>query len=450
MTGCVAKIVQFSSNWNNSLNAGVSYRNANNTPSNSNRNISAHRELRNNAISEQQRNQICTADEHKTKEPPCISIQMENVHGSSKNMKRVGNLFEKIIDIDNLKLAHKNAMKGKTYYQDVKMVDRDPDQFLWRLHDSLKNKTFTTSPYVTKQIYEPKPRLIYKLPYFPDRIVHHAIMNILQPIWDKTFIYDLYSAIPGKGLHAGSYRLRQFMRDKENTRYCLKFDVSKFYPSINHDILMEKIRKKIKCKDTLWLLEEIVRSPGGNTNTPIGNYLSQYFSNIYMSEFDHWVKEEKQMRYYIRYCDDGVILHENKPTLRELQIEITEYLQENLNLTLNPKTRVIDVDKQGIDFLGYRCFRNFILLRKQSALNFKRKIRYIETHQVAPSFTMCSIMSSIGWLKHSDSHNLLSKFVFNSPVIIRKVDAASHFLQCENPLAKHMEANGARIYNLSS
>jgi retron-type reverse transcriptase len=365
-------------------------------------------------------------------------------------MKRLGNLFEKIIDIDNLKLAHKNARKGKTYYQDVKMVDSDPDRFLWQLHDSLKNKTFTTSSYVTKQIYEPKSRLIYKLPYFPDRIVHHAVMNVLQPVWDKTFIYDLYSAIPGKGIHAGSYRLRQFMGDKENTRYCLKFDVSKFYPSINHDILMEKIRKKIRCKDTLWLLENVVRSPGGNTNTPIGNYLSQYFSNIYLSDFDHWIKEEKRMRYYIRYCDDGVILHKDKGALKELGIEIEEYLREKLSLTLNPKTGIIDVDKQGIDFLGYRCFRNCILLRKQSALNFKRKIRYIETHPADPSFTVCSIMSSIGWLKHSDSHNLLSKFIFNNPVIIQKVESASQFLQYQNPLAKYTEGKNARIYNLSS
>ena len=442
--------MQFSSNWNNGLNAGVRYRNANNTPSNSNRNISAHLELRNNAISEQQRNQICTADEHKTKERPCISIPMENVHGSSKNMKRAGNLFEKIIDIDNLKLAHKNARKGKTYYRDVKMVDSDPDQFILQLHDSLKNKTFTTSPYVTKQIYEPKPRLIYKLPYFPDRIVHHAVMNVLQPIWDKTFIYDLYSAIPGKGLHAGSYRLRQFMRDKENTRYCLKFDISKFYPSINHDILVGKIRKKIKCKDTLWLLENVVRSPGGNTNTPIGNYLSQYFSNIYMSYFDHWIKEEKQMHYYIRYCDDGVILHKDKGTLKELGIEIEEHLLEKLSLTLNPKTSIIDVDKQGIDFLGYRCFRNCILLRKRSALNFKRKIRYIETRPVSPSFTICSIMSSIGWLKHSDSYNLLNKFVFKNPTIIQKADAASNTLQCKNPLSKNTGGKNVRIYNTPS
>lgn len=363
-------------------------------------------------------------------------------------MKRYGNLFEKIIDVDNLRLAHKNARRGKTYYQDVKIVDNDLDKFLWQLHDSLKNKTFSTSEYTTKQIYEPKPRLIYKLPYFPDRIVHHAIMNVLQPIWDKTFIYDLYSAIPGKGLHAGSYRLRQFMKNKEDTRYCLKFDVSKFYPSINHDILLEKIRKKIKCKDTNWLLEEIVRSPGGNTNTPIGNYLSQYFSNIYLSDFDHWIKEEKRMKYYIRYCDDGVILHKEKEILGELSIEIKRYFMDRLNLTLNPKTCIINVDKHGIDFLGYRCFRDFILLRKQSTLNFKRKIRYIETHQTAPSFTICSVMSSIGWLKHSDSYNLLNKFVFKNLDILKKIDSSSKYLNCNNPIKKYIEANRVRIHNI--
>lgn len=442
------RIVQFSSNWNNSLNAGVSYQNANNNPSNSNRNISTHLELRKNAISEQQYNQICTTDEHTTKGLPCISIQMENVHGSSIIMKRYGNLFEEIIDIDNLRRAHKNARNGKTYYQDVKMVDNDLDKFLWQLHDALKNKTFSTSDYTTKQIYEPKPRLIYKLPYFPDRIVHHAVMNVLQPIWNKTFIYDLYSAIPGKGIHAGSYRLRQFMKNKEDTRYCLKFDVSQFYPNINHDILLEKIHKKIKCNDTNWLLEEIVRSPGGNTNTPIGNYLSQYFSNIYLSDFDHWIKEEKRMKYYIRYCDDGVILHNEKEILMELSIEIKKYFMDRLNLTLNPKTCIINVDRHGIDFLGYRCFRNFILLRKQSALNFRRKIRYLGTHQTTPSFTICSVMSSIGWLKHSDSYNLLNKFVFKNHDIIQKINNSSKYLNCNNPLTKYMEANRVRIHNI--
>jgi retron-type reverse transcriptase len=361
-------------------------------------------------------------------------------------MKRCGNLFSQIIDIENLKLAHKNARTGKTYYTDVKMVDRDPDRFLWDLHDSLKNRTFRTSPYVTKKIYEPKKRLIYKLPYYPDRIVHHAIMNILQPIWNKTFIYDLYSAIPKKGLHAGSYRLRQFMRDKANTRYCLKFDVSKFYPSINHDILIEMIRKKIKCKDTLWLLEEIIRSPGGNTNTPIGNYLSQYFSNIYLSDFDHWIKEKKHMRYYIRYCDDGVILHGNKKILLKLYADINNYLSDKLKLTLNPKTKIIDVDKQGIDFLGYRCFRGYTLLRKQSALKFKKRIKEIENNSLDNDFVVNSIMSYIGWLSHCDSHNLLFKYIFENDIVLSKLETASEKLKIKNPLIIKYGGDHGRIY----
>ena len=364
-------------------------------------------------------------------------------------MKRYGNLFSQIIDIDNLKLAHKNARKGKTHYTDVKMVDSDPDRFLWTLHNSLKNKTFKTSPYVTKQIYEPKPRIIYKLPYYPDRIVHHAIMNILQPIWDKTFIYDVYSAIPGKGLHAGSYRLRQFMKNKENTRYCLKFDISKFYPSINHDLLIGMLHGKIKCKDALWLLEEIVRSPGGNENVPIGNYLSQYFSNIYLSEFDHWIKEKQHMRYYIRYCDDGVILHGNKNTLLKLYADIDNYLSDKLKLALNPKTKIIDVDKQGIDFLGYRCFRGYTLLRKQSALKFKKRIKTIETDSSNSHFVVNSLMSYIGWLSHCDSYNILSKYVFENGAVLSKLEAAYEDLEIKNPLVKKYGGNHVRIYKTS-
>lgn len=209
-------------------------------------------------------------------------------------MKRYGKLFNKIVDLNNIALAHKNAKKGKSHYAKVREVEKDPERYI---QDILVNKTFTTSKYKTKLIHEPKERIIYKLPYFPDRIIHHAIMNVIQPIWDKVFIYDLYSAIPGKGLHAGISRLRQFLKDRENTQYCLKFDIKNFYPSISHDILFELVRRKIKCKDTLWLLEDIIRSPGGNKNLPIGNYLSQYFGNIYLNWFDHWLKEEKGMKY---------------------------------------------------------------------------------------------------------------------------------------------------------
>jgi retron-type reverse transcriptase len=294
-------------------------------------------------------------------------------------MKRYNSLFAKIVNLDNIKLAHKKAKKGKAHYIEVQQIEKNPEEYLLEIQDILINKTFKTAKYQTKTIFEPKKRTIYKLPYFPDRIVHHAIMNVMQPLWDKVFIYDLYSAIPGKGLHRGVKRLHNFMKDEENTMYCLKFDIRNFYPSINQNILYKLVARKIKCKDTLWLLEDVIHSPDGKVNLPIGNYLSQYFSNIYLNQFDHWLKEVKGMKYYIRYCDDGVILHKSKEVLNLLLAEIKRYFGDKLELKLNSKTQIFPVDKRGIDFLGYRSFRNYTLLRKSSANRFKAMITDVTT-----------------------------------------------------------------------
>ena len=356
-------------------------------------------------------------------------------------MKRYGNLFSKIVDLDNIALAHKNAKKGKNHYVEVQEVEKDPERYIKEIHDMLVNKTFTTSKYKTKLIHEPKKRTIYKLPYFPDRIVHHMVMNIIQPIWDNVFIYDLYSAIPGKGLHAGVLKLRRFLKDIENTQYCLKFDIKRFYPSVNHDIMFELVKRKIKCNDTLWLLEDIIRSPNGNTNLPIGNYLSQYFSNIYLNWFDHWVKEEKGMRYYIRYCDDGVILHKSKNLLKSLLEEIENHLNEKLQLELNPKTQIFPVDVRGIDFLGYRSFRDYTLLRKSSATRFKHKIRFIEQNhdKLEPQHIISSIMSYYGWIQFCNGHHLLKKYIFENDNIIEIMNEASKTLNITNLILQKKE-----------
>lgn len=347
-------------------------------------------------------------------------------------MKRFGNLFSSIVDYDNLLTAHLNARKGKSQYGEVQMVNRDTEMFIAEIQRMLISKTFTTSPYELKEIYEPKKRTIYKLPYYPDRIVQHAVMQVIQPIWDKIFIYDLYSAIPGKGLHAGSYRLRKFLKDVPNTQYCLKFDISKFYPSMNHDVLLNLIEKKIKCKDTLWLLEDVIRSTPG---VPIGNYLSQYFGNIYMNEFDHWLKEDKGMRYYLRYCDDGVILHADLQVLKDLLVEIREKL-EGLHLTLNPKTSIIPVDRCGVDFLGYRHYRGHTLLRKSAARNMKKKVAEIERHGVKmrAESVVCSVMSIFGWLKHCNSFHLTSRYLTGNKTLCCIMDLKSAEMGITNPM----------------
>ena len=157
------------------------------------------------------------------------------------------------------------------------------------IHDMLKNLTFKNSPYQVflKKTESGKIREIYKLPYFPDRIIHHCIMQIMEPIWFPTLIRDTYSSIKGRGIHDGVNRVKKALRDETGTRYCFKMDIKKFYPSVDHNVLKRVIRKKIKDRDLLWLLDEIIDSTKG---LPIGNYLSQYFGNLYLSELYHWVK----------------------------------------------------------------------------------------------------------------------------------------------------------------
>jgi len=313
--------------------------------------------------------------------------------------------------MDNVREAHRNAQRGKKHYREVQMVNSDKEGYLSRIQTMLRDKTFRTSEYeVFTKSDSGKEREISKLPYFPDRIVHHCVMQILEPIWMRTFIVDTYAALKGRGIHKGVKRVKLALRDRENTQYCLKFDVRKFYPSIDHGVLKSIIRRKIKDPDVLWLLDEIIDSADG---VPIGNYLSQYFGNLYLAYFDHWMKEEKCCRYYFRYCDDVVVLHSNKGVLRKLFMEAQEYLSVNLKLCIKSNHQIFPVEKRGIDFLGYRFFHDYVLLRKSIAQRFKEKVLYIrgEWGSMRPSQIVNSIMSYWGWVKHGNCLNLIKKHI---------------------------------------
>lgn len=314
--------------------------------------------------------------------------------------------------MDNLYLAHKNARRGKAHYSEVQMVDSNPDLYLQQIHEALKNKTYKTSKYeiFTKQDKE-KEREIYRLPYFPDRIVHWAIMQVIEPILVNTFIYDTYSSIKRRGIHKGLRRLHKALKDEDGTRYCLKFDIEKFYPSINHEILKQIIRKKIKDRDLLWLLDEIVDSVGGEIGVPIGNYLSQYFGNLYLTYFDHWLKEIKKVKYYFRYCDDCVILSDSKEFLHQLRRDIEFYLWEHLKLKMKENWQVFPTRIRGIDFLGYRSFGKYTLLRKSTAKTMKKKMRNLAKKDELTKRDVCSIMSYKGWLRWCNGYNLEQKYI---------------------------------------
>jgi RNA-directed DNA polymerase len=315
-------------------------------------------------------------------------------------MKRIGNLYEQICSIENLELADSIARKGKKDQPGIIEHDKNKDKNIRILHESLKNKTYKTSEYTTFTIYEPKERLIYRLPYYPDRITHHAIMNILEPLFVCSFTADTYSCIKKRGIHAAANAIKSALQDIPGTQYCLKMDIRKFYPSIDHEVLKQLLRKKIKDNDLLWLLDEIINSTDG---LPIGNYLSQYFANFYLTYFDHWIKEEKKVKYYFRYADDLVILADNKPYLHGILSDIRIYLQDRLRLTVKDNYQIFPLAARGIDFVGYVFFHSHILLRKSIKQNFARML--IRNPNSA------SIASYKGWAKHCNSKNLLKKLL---------------------------------------
>ena len=310
-------------------------------------------------------------------------------------MKRYGNLYHKICDIENIKLAHHNARKGKAFYREVKMVDENVEFYAKQIQEMLANKTFKNSPY-TMFVKNDKgrDRENFKLPYYPDRIIHHAIMQVLEPIWKSTLISDTYQSIKGRGTHRVKKKVERAIRG-EDLPYCLKIDISKFYPSIDNALLKETIRKKIKCKDTLWLLDAIIDSING---VPIGNYISQYFGNLFLSELDHKIKETMKVKHYYRYCDDMVLLHNSKNFLHKCLENIRAQLR-SLNLKIKSNYQVFMTYKRGLDFVGFRFFKDYTLLRKSIALNMKRKLR-------SPSLNINTLMSYFGWTRSCDGRNL--------------------------------------------
>jgi len=204
-------------------------------------------------------------------------------------MQRISNIYKYICSIENLLLADKKARKGKSWQYGIQIHDINRESNLFTLHTQLINKIYSTSAYTIFTVHEPKERVIYRLPYFPDRITHHAIMNLLEPVFVSVFTKDTFSCIKGRGIHAAANAVKQALRDVPGTQYCLKMDLRKFYPSIDHKILKLLLRRKIKDNNLLWLLDEIIDSAPG---LPIGNYLSQYLANFYLTYFDHWIKEE--------------------------------------------------------------------------------------------------------------------------------------------------------------
>jgi len=314
-------------------------------------------------------------------------------------MKRFSGFWDEICSLENIALAHRQAKKGKRHYREVQMVDADPDRYFEAIRKMLVEKTYHVAPFeVMLKTDGPKVREIWKLPYYPDRIIHHCLVQVLEPIWMRGYIRDTYAALPGRGVHDGVRRVRRALEDFEGSRYCLKMDVRKFYQSITNDVAKAAVRKKVKDRDVLWLFDLIIESA---PMVPIGLYTSQHLGNLVLSGFDHWVKESMGVRYYFRYCDDLVFLGDDKKQLHKIRVETAEYLREELQLVVKKNWQVFPVDSRGIDFLGYRFFHGYTLVRKRIVRNFKKKCR---------AGRKSSMAAYNGWFVWANTYNLRSKY----------------------------------------
>ena len=298
-------------------------------------------------------------------------------------MKTYKNLFNEICSFQNLHLAYLKARKCKRYRNEILRFSYNLEANLSDLQKELSNQTYQHGNYREFTVCDLKKRHI-KAPSFRDRVVHHALCNVIEPIFDKGFIYSNFACRKERGTHKAIKRLEKFIKSAENKSlskiYCLKCDISKYFESINHKILFSLVQRKIGDKKVLWLIKEILSSSYKKMGVgiPIGNLTSQLFANIYLNELDQFVKHGLRIKYYIRYMDDFLVLDYDKREIRRIKEKIREFLQDKLKLELHPKKANLFPASKGIDFLGYRIFGSHRLLRKNTV---KRFIKRTKTYQ---------------------------------------------------------------------
>lgn len=331
-------------------------------------------------------------------------------------MKRYGDLYETITGFENLYLASRRAMLGKRGKESCASFELDLEEELLQLREELLAGSYRPGPYREFTIYDRKPRKISAAPY-RDRVVHHCLCRVIEPIFERTFIHDSYACRPGKGTHRAVLRFTEFAR---RYRYVLKTDIKRYFPAIDHEILVAKIEKKIKCRDTLRLIATIIASsnpqetvetyfPGDSLFTPferrrgipIGNLTSQFFANVYLNDIDHYAKETLKCRAYIRYVDDITVFGDDKKRLWETKHLLEGFLAGE-RLTLHPaKTFVVPVT-EGVDHLGYRIFPTHRLLRRVNVRRFTRTLTRFRNLYARRAISLGEIDRSVqSWLGHA-------------------------------------------------
>ncbi len=332
-------------------------------------------------------------------------------------MKIYKNIFDEIISTENLFLAWDKFKNGKKNKKDVRLFEWNLEENIFKLNRELKNKTYKHGAYHSFNISDPKPRNIHKA-QVRDRILHHAVFRILNPIFEPGFISASFSCREGYGTHKGVQYLQNTLRKAtQNGRvscFALKCDIKKFFDTIDHDILLGILKKRIKDGDTIWLLKQIISSFSSNYSllgiekgVPIGNLTSQLFANIYMGELDRFIKQELKVKYYLRYTDDFLIISDDKECLEKTLPPIISFLQDELRLKIHDEKTKIQKTSQGVDFLGYVVFNKYKLVRtktkKRITKKFKSRINQYNQGIIPKSSLSQSLQSYLGFLCHGES-----------------------------------------------
>ncbi len=324
------------------------------------------------------------------------------------------NIYPEIYSFEALYNGCLRARRGKRYNPEVLRFSERLEENLITLQNELIWHMYETGRYHTFYIYEPKKRMVAALP-FRDRVVQHAAVAALTPIFEARFIADSYACRVGKGTHAGADRAQHLLRKVQRRQgrvYVFKADIHHYFASVNHTILKGLLRQRIADPDTLWLLNQIIDSVPGPAGIPIGNLTSQLFANIYLHALDEFVKYELREIDYIRYMDDFIIIHHNKNHLREIRPQVECFLDRELKLALNDKTQVFPVARhhgRALDFLGYKIWPTHRRLRKGSVCRMRRKIALAKKGLFAEASLKRSLASWTGHASHADTYTLQNK-----------------------------------------
>jgi len=345
-------------------------------------------------------------------------------------LKTYKNLWEKFVSFENLFEAAKKAEQRKRYKPEVLKFNSDLENNLLSLKKELENGSYFPGEYRYFKIYEPKERDIYAAPY-KDRVVHHAVINIIEPIWEKRFYYHSYACRVNKGMHKAIDVCQLYL--KQN-KYILKCDIKKFFQSIDHNILKRIINKRLKDERLVKVIEQIIDYspemespqifyPGDDIisfleqkkGIPIGNLTSQFFANLYLNEMDTWFKHNQKIKFYLRYMDDFVIFHNYKDKLKKIKEELTEFLY-SLRLSLHPKKSQIFPAKNGIAFLGFHILPNLRRLRQENIRRFIKRMkehrRLYSNFKIDSEYIKQSINAWKGHAGHGDTKKLIGKLLY--------------------------------------